>query len=342
MNKLQKGRGGEPFCLKILASIFFLSLTIFVPVKDSEALSQWSRKYKVECSTCHEAFPRLNFFGEKFMRNGYQWPGESADGDKVGKEEISEDLVIDDVSNWLGARVGLTPLKFRTNNLSRNGGSTEDTLNVGEASFIQFFVAGSIFEDVSFFSEIEFTTTGTAVAFGQVHMNFTNIWGTYANLQVGRVTPVEFTSFSDTKRTFKSSNILSIQSSNNVGDNSSRVRGARPGISYYGYEGPVVWFAGVDNGTDTTDTDNNKNYWVGARLDLPASMKTAFTGSSVSYHYYEGTDTSATATAQVEDDFVRHTVGVNLRHKSNSELQFVYQHGRDDNFTFAATPLAGC
>ena len=248
--------------------------------------------------------------------------------------------MIDDIGNWLGARVGLTPLEFRTNGLTRNGsGTTEDTLNVGEASFIQFFAAGTIFKDVSFFSEIEFTTTGTAVAFGQVHMNFTNLWGSYANLQVGRVTPVEFTSFSDTKRSFKSSDILALRSSNNVGDNSSRVRGARPGISYYGYSGPVVWFAGIDNGADTTDTDTEKNYWVGARLDLPASMKTAFTGSSVSYHYYDGTDTSGTSTAQVQDDFVRHTVGLNIRHRSDSELQFVYQHGKDDNFTFAATPL---
>ncbi len=30
------------------------------------------RKYGLRCSACHEAWPMLNYFGQKFKDNGYQ------------------------------------------------------------------------------------------------------------------------------------------------------------------------------------------------------------------------------------------------------------------------------
>ncbi|HEV8374991.1 MAG TPA: hypothetical protein VGR38_02020, partial [Candidatus Polarisedimenticolia bacterium] len=43
----------------------------------ASAISAWSRKYEVPCSTCHfPAPPRLNVYGEKFRRAGYRTPEE--------------------------------------------------------------------------------------------------------------------------------------------------------------------------------------------------------------------------------------------------------------------------
>ena len=51
----------------LLAFIFF-----FCSVNDAHALPAFARKYGLRCSACHEAWPMLNYFGQKFKDNGYQ------------------------------------------------------------------------------------------------------------------------------------------------------------------------------------------------------------------------------------------------------------------------------
>src|SRR5260370_41518406 len=38
----------------------------------ASALPAFARKYGLRCSACHEAWPMLNYFGQKFKDNGYQ------------------------------------------------------------------------------------------------------------------------------------------------------------------------------------------------------------------------------------------------------------------------------
>src|SRR6201981_3073485 len=38
----------------------------------AHALPAFARKYGLRCSACHEAWPMLNYFGQKFKDNGYQ------------------------------------------------------------------------------------------------------------------------------------------------------------------------------------------------------------------------------------------------------------------------------
>ena len=257
-----------------------LALTAFLltNVQTAEAVSQFSRKYEVECSTCHTVFPRLNSFGEKFMRNGFQWPGEKPDGSTEGKKELSEDLAIDKVGNWLGGGVTLRVAEFKTNDLTRNG-VKQDSFNIGNPTALQFFVAGSIFKNVSLFIEQEFE--GDEVGFDWFHLFFTNLYGTQVNFQVGKLSPAEFTPFADRLRIWQSSDVLNVKSSGGLGENSVNIRQSRPGIQYYGYSGPVVWFAGADNGKNFKDTDRAKNFWGGLRLYLPTSLEGPFEGSSV-------------------------------------------------------------
>lgn len=42
-----------------------------------EALPLFARKYKLPCTSCHIAFPRLNAFGRQFRQNGYRMAGEA-------------------------------------------------------------------------------------------------------------------------------------------------------------------------------------------------------------------------------------------------------------------------
>jgi hypothetical protein len=52
----------------LLLACFFLCFS----VTDAHALPAFARKYGLRCSACHEAWPMLNYFGQKFKDNGYQ------------------------------------------------------------------------------------------------------------------------------------------------------------------------------------------------------------------------------------------------------------------------------
>lgn len=51
----------------LLSATFVLALS-----SSAHALPAFARKYGLRCSACHEAWPMLNYFGQKFKDNGYQ------------------------------------------------------------------------------------------------------------------------------------------------------------------------------------------------------------------------------------------------------------------------------
>lgn len=321
-----------------IAFVFLFMATFFLLVPgDAEAVSQWARKYQVDCTTCHTAFPRLNYFGERFMRNGFQWPDEKPDGDTEGKEKISDDLFIDKVGNWLGARLSLTPMKYVTNGVIVDG-EMKDSFNLGNANWLQLFVAGSIFKNVSIFIEQEFEIDGSK--FSWFHLFFTNIADTYVNFQVGNLSPVDFTPFPDRLRMWEKSNVLNVKSSGGKGENSVTIRQSRPGIQYYGYKGPLLWFAGLDNGKDASDIDQQKNYWAGLRYDITSETKGKFGGSNLGFHYYSGLDAVNSTTERVENSFNRYTFSANVRYNDTFDLQVAYQIAHDENYKLEVDPVS--
>src|ERR1700688_2851900 len=57
------------------SSIAFASLLAALMLADSQsarAIPAFARKYGMPCSACHEAWPKLNNFGQTFKDNGYQ------------------------------------------------------------------------------------------------------------------------------------------------------------------------------------------------------------------------------------------------------------------------------
>jgi hypothetical protein len=56
----------------LLAAAFALVFLILGASQSASALPAFARKYGLRCSACHESWPMLNFFGQKFKDNGYQ------------------------------------------------------------------------------------------------------------------------------------------------------------------------------------------------------------------------------------------------------------------------------
>src|SRR5438132_6760580 len=56
----------------ILAAAFALVSLILGACQPANAFPAFARKYGLRCSACHESWPMLNYFGQKFKDNGYQ------------------------------------------------------------------------------------------------------------------------------------------------------------------------------------------------------------------------------------------------------------------------------
>ena len=56
----------------VLAAAFALIFLILGASQSVSALPAFARKYGLRCSACHESWPMLNYFGQKFKDNGYQ------------------------------------------------------------------------------------------------------------------------------------------------------------------------------------------------------------------------------------------------------------------------------
>lgn len=61
-----------PYVASCLATVFGLMFLISTLSQSAQALPAFARKYGLRCSACHEAWPMLNYFGQKFKDNGYQ------------------------------------------------------------------------------------------------------------------------------------------------------------------------------------------------------------------------------------------------------------------------------
>jgi len=56
----------------VLTAAFALVFLILGSSQSTSALPAFARKYGLRCSACHESWPMLNYFGQKFKDNGYQ------------------------------------------------------------------------------------------------------------------------------------------------------------------------------------------------------------------------------------------------------------------------------
>jgi hypothetical protein len=61
----------------------------------TKAMPMFARKYKVDCTMCHSAVPRLNFTGYKFKSAGYRQPWE------VGKDQPESAMALENYNSFM-------------------------------------------------------------------------------------------------------------------------------------------------------------------------------------------------------------------------------------------------
>lgn len=344
-NRLLKG-------LSIVLSVVFLLIAVMLP-SSAHATSQWSRKTGRSCNSCHTVFPRLNVSGENYLRNGYQLASSRKQAPAVSDREksietdeengkVSAGVFLESVNNLFGFRLNMTPLMVETHSLQKDAASTKTSrVTIGSPVWIQMFVAGSIYKDLSFFSELEYSQS--AFKFNWFYFNFTNLADSKGlNFQVGNISPLEFASYPNRLPQLPNikGEVFLIKSSNGNGEESIDVSSARPGIQYYGRNEWGLVYAGVSPGTKAVDINQFPQYWTGLVLRAPDSFN-RFEGTSATLHYYTGTDTKGTGSAkQIENKFTRFSPQLNIRYNDQVDVQAAYVMGKDDNRALVTNPTA--
>lgn len=307
---------------KFLAVLSLAVLAVwFFPAKEAQAVSQWARKYKMNCQSCHTAFPRLTAFGEKFQRNGFQLP-DTQDGDE-NKEKVSDTAFIDNLLNMFGVRIAVTAANVRTNGLSRPNGTQVTRTSFGNTDWLQFFSAGSIFKNSSIFIETEIQNT--SIKNNWFTLGYHNLFGqSLLNLRAGKLGVMNWHAMNGRLRMIPNINLEGWSNYKTSEGTRTTGTGARtindqvavgdpqPGVELYGYKGPFLYSVGVVNGSTLNDNNEFKNLFGTLRAEVTGGK---LMGSAVSGWGYWGTDTAHTGTVRNKNRYYRASAAANARYK---------------------------
>ncbi len=165
----------------VLAAAFTLIFLILGASQPASAIPAFARKYGLRCSACHESWPMLNFFGQKFKDNGYQ--------------------LMNDRDAPIWQNPGYWPITFRiiplwhrvsTNKVQVDaGGGTSNgeakiTSNGFDLSGLDFHTGGTLEKNISFYV-LPSSDATASFHFETVMARIDNIGGsTWLNVKLGK------------------------------------------------------------------------------------------------------------------------------------------------------------
>ena len=146
----------------------------------ANALPAFARKYGLRCSACHEAWPMLNYFGQKFKDNGYQLMNDH------------DSPIWQNPSYW-PITLRITPFWHResTDKVAIDGpGGTTVSHQISSSGFdnsgLDILTGGTLEKNITFLLVPSSDETG-AFHFESVNVRFDNLFHSpWLNLKVGK------------------------------------------------------------------------------------------------------------------------------------------------------------
>src|SRR5947207_5771405 len=173
--------------LVLVASLFCMALifspsTQAAPITGIRAFPAFARKYGLPCSACHEAWPKLNAFGQTFKDNGYQLMND-------------KDAPIWQQPAYWPVAMRITP-NWHRNSIDRNGiddpnipGNVleqQTTTHGFDLSGLDILTGGTLANNISFLLVPSADNTG-AFHFESAWVRFDNLLHTsFLNVKVGK------------------------------------------------------------------------------------------------------------------------------------------------------------
>jgi len=156
---------------------FIISLLCLSPT-NSSALPAFARKYGLRCSACHEAWPMLNFFGQKFKDNGYQLMNDR--DSPIWQNNAYWPATLRMTPNWHRESTNKVSVDQSPTGLRRIESSGFDL------SGLDFHTGGTLEKNISFYLLPSSDPTG-AFHFEQVFGRLDNLFGSsWLNVKLGK------------------------------------------------------------------------------------------------------------------------------------------------------------
>jgi hypothetical protein len=155
-----------------LAALKLMALAMMMAAAyPASAIPAFARKYGLPCSACHEAWPKLNTFGQNFRDNGYQ----------LGNDR---DSPVYQQPAYFPITFRVTPAWQRLSNSNKavdsvpgdhTSGLVEKEVTTSGFNFsgIDVVTAGTLYKNISFMVQPFFSDGGTS--FQQVFVRFDNL-----------------------------------------------------------------------------------------------------------------------------------------------------------------------
>src|ERR1700719_392610 len=154
-----------------------LLLLVFGCFQNAHALPAFARKYGLRCSACHESWPMLNYFGQKFKDTGYQLMND-------------RDAPIWQNPSYWPVTFRIIPIWHRVSTdhvaVDQGSGTTRVTTSGFDLSGLDFHTGGTLEKNFSFYVLPSSDNTGS-FHFETVMARLDNLFGSpWLNLKLGK------------------------------------------------------------------------------------------------------------------------------------------------------------
>jgi hypothetical protein len=154
---------------------FLLLLSLGIVSQPAFALPAFARKYGLRCSACHESWPMLNYFGQKFKDNGYQLMND-------------RDAPIWQNPSYWPVTFRITPIWHRvsTGKVQTDTGITRITSSGFDLSGLDFHTGGTLEKNFSFYV-LPSSNNSASFHFETVMGRLDNLFGSpWLNIKFGK------------------------------------------------------------------------------------------------------------------------------------------------------------
>ncbi len=332
----------------VFAAAVLAATSLIFLCQEGYAIPAFARKYGLRCSACHEAWPKLNNFGQVFKDNGYQ----------LGNDRDAP--VYQDPSYWPAA-VRMTP-QWHSEKNNRTAvdtvpgdaasGLTESKVITSgfDLSGMDLWFAGTLARNISF--TVLPSYEDGSFDFESVWVRFGELLGTkWLNLKFGKFeldTPVSekrFLALTDNGGFFQLYHYTptsDINSFGGIGDNQLGVE--LMGHSRNSYTRYAVSVLSSNNGTPGLPTNRSYDFYghfsqgfTIKGLGLQRVGAYAYRGLSSTYYQTAGGE-PIPGTGSGNRSFYR-TGAYGLWYVGNFDVSTVFMHGQDNVFLGTGTPV---
>src|SRR5216684_3162407 len=163
-------------CERIATGLLLLT----VLCQPARSIPAFARKYGLPCSACHEAWPKLNSFGQRFKDEGYQL-GNERDA-PIYQQPTYWPIAMRITPHWHLESAGRTPV-------DTSGGVAERTVNTSgfDLTGIDILPGGTLAKNISFLLVPSIDVGSGTIGFESANVRLDNLWGSpWLNFKFGK------------------------------------------------------------------------------------------------------------------------------------------------------------